>query len=416
MSRSTIKALIVSAGKDPAPSLSAINLLHPEALCFFVSEADREAIDREIIPGIERPPRQWDQIVTPDPEDLSACCRILLRELPGLASRWGTEPSLWGIDYSGGTRTMAAALALCAADAASSYHLIASKAEAKGGEELIVGAEARARYQGNVWDELAASVRREAAGAFNQARYREAADLFRKIEKRVSGGAKPLYKGLVDLAEGYGRWDALDYREGWNRLQSAKKGLEMSALFGGPPGLKEGVARLKENLSFLEKLVMGAKEIPPELFLDLLANARRRAELEGNFEEAALRLMRALEALEQAKLAERGFPPDRIDPDRLPASLKTEFLQRYTRPLDGRIKPDLYGGYRLLKELGDPAGIAFDQQWQALKIPLEAAERSILGHGFTPISADRYQQLWDGASKISGAAPGKGPTFPNLSF
>ncbi|TAK04590.1 MAG: TIGR02710 family CRISPR-associated protein [Candidatus Manganitrophaceae bacterium] len=416
MSQSSVKALLVSVGGDLAPTIFAINRLRPEALCFFVSASDQGKIDREIIPKIEQPPRQWDQIVTPDPEDLLQCCRILLREIPGLVSRWGVEPSQFTIDHSGGTKTMAAALALCAVDVASSYHLLASKAEAKGGADVTVGGEGRVLYEGNLWDELSAVGRHDAAAAFNQARYREAADLFRKIEKRVSGGAKPLYKALADLSDGYALWDAFDYREGWNRLQSARKGLEMAALFGGPPGLKEVVARLKENLPFLEKLVMGTKEIKPELFLDLLSNARRRAQIEKKIEEATVRLLRALEVLAQARLAERGFQFDRIDAERLPASLKQEFVQKYTSPLDGRIKLDLLGDYHLLKELGDPLGAAFDQQWNALKISLEARERSILGHGFTPMPPDRYQQLWDLTLKISGTSPDKGPQFPKMAF
>ncbi len=416
MSQSSVKALLVAVGGDLAPTIVAINRLRPEALCFFVSEARRGEIDREIIPKIEQPPRQWDQIVTPDPEDLLQCGRILLRDLPGVASRWGAEPAQWAIDYSGGTKTMAAALALCATEMASTFHLIVAQGEAKGGSEVSVGGKTGALYQGNPWDELAAGARREAATTFNQARYREAADLFRKIEKRVSGGAKPLYKGLAELSDGYAFWDAFDYREGWNRLQSAKKGLEMSALFGGPPGLKEVVARLKENLSFLEKLVMGAKEIKLELFFDLLSSAQRRAQIEKRYEEATVRLIRALEVLGQTRLAERGFQFDRIDPERLPVSLKQEFVQKYISPLDGRMKLDLIGDYRLLQALGDPLGAAFDQHWNALKIPLEAGERSILGHGFLPMPSDRYQQLWEIVLKISGASPEKGPQFPKMPF
>lgn len=416
MSQSSVKALLVSVGGDLASTIFAINRLRPEALCFFVAEAEQGEIDREIIPQIEQPPRQWDQIATPDPEDLLQCCRVLLREIPGLLSRWGVEPSQLTIDTTGGTKTMAAALALCAVDAASSFHAVVSKAQAKGGTETAVHGEARVIYQGNPWDELAANGRRDAAAVFNQARYREAADLFRKIEKRVSGGSKPLYKSLADFSEGYAFWDSFDYREGWNRLQSAKKGLEMSALFGGPPGLKDVVSKLKENLSFLEKLVMGTKEIKPELFLDLLANAQRRAHTEKKYEEATVRLLRALEVLAQARLAERGFQFDRIDPDPLPASLKTDFIQKYTSPLDGRIKLDLLGDYRLLKEIGDPLGIAFDQQWSTFKIPLEARERSILGHGFTPMPPDRYQQLWELALKISGTPPEKMLHFPKMEF
>ncbi len=87
MPQSSVKALLVSAGGDLAPTIFAINRLRPEALCFFVAEARQGEIDREIIPKIEQPPRQWDQIVTPDPEDLSQCCRVLLCEVSGLVSR-----------------------------------------------------------------------------------------------------------------------------------------------------------------------------------------------------------------------------------------------------------------------------------------------------------------------------------------
>jgi hypothetical protein len=54
--------------------------------------------------------------------------------------------------------------------------------------------------------------------------------------------------------------------------------------------------RLKENLGFLEKLVMDPAEVKAAVAPDLLANARRRAEQDRAFDAALTIAVRALEA------------------------------------------------------------------------------------------------------------------------
>ena len=265
-------------------------------------------------------------------------------------------------------------------------------------------------------DELSVNARHEAAITFNRGRYQQAALLFQRIEKRVSGGSKPLYKALVDLSEGYALWDAFDYKGGWNKLQSARKALEMAALFGGPSGISGLMSGLKENILFLEKIVMGRQEVKAEIFLDLLANARRRAELEQRYEDATERLYRAIEVLAQVRLSEKGFNTNDIDTVRLPASLREEFTRRYTSRIDGKIKVGLEAAYGLLLELGDELGLAFNKHWNSLKVLFEARNLSILAHGFAPIKPERYQQLWEMALKISDTRPERLPQFPRMEF
>ena len=400
MAQQPIKALIISVGDDPESVIITINRLQPECLCFFVSEDTRGIIDGQIIPKITMPPKRWDQIVTSDPEDLLQCCSSLIFGLQGLLGRWGVEPSQLTVDYTEGTKIMSCALFLCTIDASSSYYYTA-------GREQEV-------YQVNPWDEISVNSRHEASIIFNRGRFHQAAELFQRIEKRVSGSSKPLYKAFVDLADGYALWDSFDYKGGWTKLQAAKKALEMATLFGGPPGLKGLVSGLKENMIFLEKIVMGSREIKPELFIDLLANARRRAELEHKYEDAAARLYRAFEVLAQIRLSEKGFNTNDIDQGRLPAPLRQEFIDRHTSRIDGKIKVGLEAAYRLLSALRDELGLAFDQQWNSLKIPLEARNLSILAHGFTPIRYERYKQLFEMVLRLSGTSAERLPQFPKM--
>ena len=264
MSQQTIKALLISVGKGIEPVIWTINRLRPECLCFFTSEEDKHIIDREIVPKLEQPPRQWDQMVTPDADDLIKCCQVLVKDLSRLLSRWDVDPSQLVVDYAGGTRVMSAALMLCSINHSSVYRYVT----AEGKEQDIPHV--------NPWDELVIEERKQAAAHFNRARYREAADYFLKIQQRVSGGQKPLYKALANFSLGYAFWDALDYRSAWNKLQESKKALDMATLFGGPAGLKNLVSAAKENLLFLEKMTMGSQEVKPEILLDLLANAATR--------------------------------------------------------------------------------------------------------------------------------------------
>ncbi|HLF85860.1 MAG TPA: TIGR02710 family CRISPR-associated CARF protein [Nitrospiria bacterium] len=400
MAQQPVKALIISVGDNPEAVVLTINSLQPECLCFFVSEDTKGIIDGQIIPKLIMPPKKWDQIETSDSEDLKKCCASLVSGLQGLLGRWGVEPSQLTVDYTGGTKTMSAALLLCTIDASSSYHFT-------GGREQEV-------YQVNPWDELQVRASHEAAVVFNKGHYSHAALLFQRIEKRVSGGSKPLYKALVDLSEGYALWDAFDYKGGWNKLHSARKALEMATLFGGPPGLKTLVSGLKENMTFLEKIVMGREGVKPEIFFDLLSSAKRRAELDHKYEDATARLYRAFEVLAQIKLSEKGFNTNDIDLVQLPASLREEFVQRHTSNLDGKVKISLDAAYRLLSELGDELGLVFNKNWNNLKILFDARNLSILAHGFAPIKPERYKQLWEMVLKTSDTRPERLPQFPKM--
>lgn len=394
-----VKVLLVCVGERPEAAAERVNRLRPEGLCFFAAERDKGLIDGRVLPKIQQPPRQWDQILTPDGDDLDACCRALAGRLSGLMAQWEAEPSQVVVDVSGGGRTMACALALCAAEHASRY-VVAGGEDAK---------------EVNLWDALAGRALKEAAADFNRGRYGQAAAGFAGIGRKVSGGAKPLYKALAGLAEGYALWDAFDYRAARGRLQESKKALEMAALFGGPPGMKGLLSAVGENLAFLEKIVMGAQGPKAELFLDLLAGARRRAKLERRYDDAAVRLFRALGVLAQVRLDRRGIRMTAADPEKIPESLRGSLRGRGEGP-DGKVRLSLPDALRVLSALGEDPDGAFEKHAEGLKVLLEAREQGVLAQGFEPIKPEWYERCWELALKISGTEAKALPRFPKMEF
>lgn len=388
------KALLITVSGNPEQVINTINELKPECLCFFAPEQARAMINNDIIPKLQERPPWMAEIVAGDVHDLLACYKAITGKWGELQKNWRLEPGDWTVDYTEGTRPMAVALVLATADDSSGY-----------------------RYAGrqiNPWDELAVRERHEAAVLFGRGRYSQTAEIFSHLAKRVSGGEKHLYKALVDIAEGYGLWDNFQYKQAWEKLKPAHKSLEMATVFGGPPGLKAFTAKLKESLAILEKLAMGMPGIKQEHFLDLMANARRRAVLERRYDDALARLCRALEAYGQIRLASRGIHTSDVQPEQIPQEVRSEFTGKYQDPVDGRVRPPLYGSYKVLESLKDPAGLAFFELWPQIKLLLDSRNKSILAYGLEPVKRERFEEMFKLICRISGVNEGAIPGFPDI--
>jgi len=84
--------------------------------------------------------------------------------------------------------------------------------------------------------------------------------------------------------------------------------------------------------------------------------------------------------------------------------------------VDGKYKLPLQAQFRALAGLGDQMGQAFLAQWPKMKPLLDAAGQAVLGHGFEPIKAERFQQLYDIVVKLTGATDTSLPKFPVLNL
>ena len=414
------KALLIALNTDPSACVATINRLSPEHLCFFIPEQLRGKIESQVQPNLAKLPKKWDWVITPDPYGFGASYKALNQPLTDLLKVWGVMAGEMTVDLGGATAAMAAAVALATLHHSSQFlslkpALLAGDGPV--GELVIVNGTAHTWQQDNPWSEAAITARRQAADLFNRGSYYGAVDLFRHIEARVSGGQKPLYHAFADLAAAYGSWDRFQYKPAWESLKTAVKALDMASVFGGPAALTSVIPHLKQNLGFLEKLVMDPADIKAALAPDLLANAKRRAEQDRAPDIALITALRALEAFAQVQLFKQyKIKANDVQPDQLPAPMREICKTCCLDDVDGKYKLPLVMQFRALAGLGDQMGQTYLAQWPQMKPLMDAAHRSPLGHGFESATAERFHQLMALIGKVTGISDAALPKFPILSL
>jgi CRISPR-associated protein (TIGR02710 family) len=416
---SSTKALLIAVTDDAAAAVYSINRLKPELLCFFVPESVKALIETAVQPHIVQMPRLWDWVVTTDASRLMSSYQALARSLPDLLQTWDVKSGELVMDLSGATSAMTGAMALAATPYCSRVITISSCAsDASIDEERIaVDGQERLWNQGNPWDEAAVSARRDGCDLFNRGAFMPSAMLFRQLESRVSGGQKPFYRALADLAEGYGLWERFQHRSAWDKLKTSLKALEMASIWGGPPALKSLLPAVKQNIGFLEKIILDPGEVKEAVAYDLLAHAKRRADADHHIEAAVISVLRALEALAQHHLwKHHRIKSWDVQPEQLPPALQESCRACCLDDVDGKYRLPLLSQFRVLAGLGDTMGQAYLAQWAKMKPLLDAANHAVLGHGFEPIKAERFHQLYEIIAKIAAVNDGSLPKFPVLAL
>lgn len=412
-----VKALVIALMDDPASAIYAINRLKPDMLCFVLPEDGKALVESVVQPKVERMPRRWDWIVLADAREFAGCHRTLARSLPDLMQTWDVQPGELVVDLTGATPAMAGALTASALPWTSKLVSLVQAREGSGDESIELEGRTFVWTQSNPWDEAAAVSRRDGCELFNRGDLSAAAKQFRDLELRVSGGGKPLYRALADVADGYNFWERFHYRQAWEKLKTAVKALEMASLWGGPPGLKTALPGIKANAGFLERLVLDPAEVKESLVLDLLAHAGRRLHA-GRDPEGAMRvLLRALEACAQRQLfKQHKIKSWDVQPEQLPQALQETCRTCYLEDIDGKFKLPVQAQFRVLAGLGDQLGQLFLREWPTMKPLLDAANHAVLGHGFEPIKAERVQQLYEVVVRLSGVTESSLPKFPSLAL
>ena len=412
-----VRALVITLTDHPGASVYSINRLRPESLCFVLLESAKPLVESSVQPKIEQMPRRWDWVTLSDAEHFPSCYQTIARSLPQILKGWEVQPGELVLDLTGSTAAMSGSLVLVTRPFTSRIVSLVSPAEGRESEAISIDGQPFIWIQINPWDEAATVSRQEACDYFNRGAFVAAAALFRLIELRVSGGQKPLYRAFVDLAEGYDLWERFHYRQAWDKLKTSIKALEMASVWGGPPGLKALLPMLKANAGFLEKLVLDPAAVKDLVSLDLLANARRRLDVDHDSERAMVALTRALEAVAQWQLFKQyRIKTWDLQPEQLPQALQETCRTCYLDDVDGKYKLPLQSQFRALAGLGDQLGQGFLREWPTMKPLLDAANHAVLGHGFEPIKAERVQQLYGVIVKLSGVSETSLLKFPVLNL
>jgi CRISPR-associated protein (TIGR02710 family) len=410
------KAVILSVGGAAAPIVASLNAQQPALVCFFVSPESRPRIKEEILDKLAYQPAHHDWIETPSAEDLLACYRTLVRELPRLADKWKVPLAAFVADYTGGTKTMSVALALATLQDVGRYTYVGGTERTKDGLGIVVDGKERMLHQTNPWDALAIPARQRASLLFARGRYEAAADEFRSVADRVSAGEKAVYQGLEALARGYAEWDRFAHKRAQDFLFRSLTALDPFAVGVGDETWSRLVEVVRRHAGLLRDIAGDDGGL--SRVMDLIANARRRGDLEARYDDAVARLYSALEMTARMRLAAgHGIVTSNVRPEQIPEALRPDFWPRYMvmeGEKRGNLRLPLHAAYRLLVELKDELATRFLVCEKEIGALLDSRNKSILAHGGQPVSEDLFRRFLRLVLEVVGLREEDLPEFPRL--
>jgi hypothetical protein len=147
-----VTAARVSVGSSTAPVLHVLRQHRPAHVWYFCSAGSRAKAD-EIQRQLDWHP-QARFIEVGRFEELGPCYRELRRVLPKVLAETKVAPGEVLVDYTGGTKTISAALVLAASELFDQFSYVGGEQREKGGLGIVVDGKERVHYQGNPWSDL----------------------------------------------------------------------------------------------------------------------------------------------------------------------------------------------------------------------------------------------------------------------
>ena len=398
------KVLAVTVGGEPDPIVYTCEHHRPDFVIFFVTTEPEggsrrvlvEATDKRpsILERLKLSPDSYEIITLPSPDDFMDCFRRIdeaLREHDGVLQRVA--------DYTGGTKTMSASLAL--AGALRGWDLSVVGGERRDTVKVLKGTE-MTRFTRNPSLRVAISLEL-ARVLYAQGDFPGAVQVLEDLtaEAQLEGAEASRLGALLTILRALSAWDRLNYEEALPLMRAAAR------LW------KHGCEKLVE--------IWGKGELGYAAVEDLVGNALRLAK-QRRFEDAVLRLYRACELLSQLRLRrEHGLDTEDLDLQNpklaaLPEDLAQELHKRKER--EGRAWAGLFDSYRILAALGDPVGKVFAQGWEArLRDLLKMRNRLFLTHGWSPVAEEDWERARDLAEKfLTEAFAAMGRKFSPVEF
>lgn len=414
------KTLILSVGGSLSPLIFSINHHKPENIIFFASQDTEKQIE-EILRQIFQEGFQLknhEKIITPSAEDLNQCLNSLLTKLPEILSRWNISSEELIVDYTGGTKSMSSALVLATVEKTSSFSYIGGEERNKNGLGVVIDGKERVLRVKNPWDELAIEERKKISILFNTGRYSLAFETAEKARMKVSEKDKPFFEILSTLIDSYRLWDSFQYREAINKMGKAVHDLKMCcARLNSSHPLSILLEHVIKNHEFLSSIDSEQNRI-----LDLLANAKRRAENEGRYDDAIVRIYRAIEKRAQLELKKYRIDASNIKIELLPLSIREEIKGKYYNERKGKIQTPLYGSCQILKAIEEEKGEKgfghkfFEKERDLNNNITESRNLSIIVHGENSLDKEKFERAWKTALEFLETEEDKLPKFPELNI
>jgi len=415
-------ALLINVGGTPTPIAFSIEHHKPEKLIFFASKDSRSEIESRVRPLTTHRWRDQEIIATPDHQDLTRCIETLARELPAKLELLGIGWQDLVVDYTGGTKTMSAAVVLATINEVVAYSYVGGQVRTKEGLGTVLDGSEAILINPNPWDVLALELKRRMASQFNQARFSGALQTAAQAAARVSPQRRAFFEDFHSLFEGYLRWSLFDYTKAEGPLRKAVSGLRRA----NDPGLGRFLHQVEHDLARLGLLVPAFRALQGDqpadpagiraLLADLVANAVRTVRLASRPDDGVARLYSAIEKLAKAALKQRGIDNSRAAPELIPDPLREEYARRFLDAERATLRFGLDASYRLLAALGDPLGEAYRRREAELSQLLDARNGSLMVHGWNQVKPELFERMLGIALDFLGLGEGDLPGIPELAF
>ncbi len=410
------QAMIVSLGGSSEPLIKTLSEQRPQLVCFLASQESVDLVGKikEAVATAGVNFRDHKELVE-DINDLAHCYQKAL-ECSDWIAKQGVSATDVVVDYTGGTKTMTAALVLATVSRGFGFSYVGGSRRTKGGLGIVESGSEEIRLGPNPWELFAVQERLRLAQYFNSYQFAACRTLIRDVTDRLSPDEKQRFAVLDVLVEGYAAWDRFNHKHSLSCLEKGMAELRKLANVHAEGFLAPLTEGLGGNLEFLRQLKQGTQDfrelLQPSLAKDLFANAKRRIE-EGKFDDAAARLYRLAEMIGQIKVQQLwGAKTGDFPLEKIPEPLREEFERRHRDPRDEKLKLGLEDTYTVLKEWGNETGQRFFQDRGRFSSLQEARNQSILAHGEKPLEEKRVNELLDFVSALTPL--GDEPHFPKL--
>jgi hypothetical protein len=302
------------------------------------------------------------------PDDLDAAVGTMLEAIAKLKQRFPQTEVV--ADYTGGTKTMTAALVMAALESESVQLRLVTGArgdliQVHDGSQMGVAVSAeRIRLRRAMAPYIA---------AWDRYAYGEAADGLYRLPAPQSADLRAELQITLDMSRAFDAWDRFDHSAARRQCGVYRRRL-------GPV--------MGNSLKFLDILASPAdpKRMPARLW-DLWLNARRRA-AQGRYDDAVARLYRLIEWTAQWLLEEKGIDTSNLRRDQIPSDMSIAPNR------DGKYQAGLVTAWELVGQHvpGPPAEFAFSER-KRMRDYILTRNDSILAHGDTPINQAEWNRF-----------------------
>lgn len=298
-------ALVATVGTTPAVLTHSVQFHAPSILVLITSRLTAgAAFDIASAAGLDG---RTEVVDLEDVEELGSC---LDAARMALKRAYAHGPAALVVDFTGGTKAMAAGLVLAAAGRDVTFSYIGGAQRDSLGR--VVDGTERVRLLPDPAPSLETDAWESLKRAWNDWRFEGAAFWARRLSELPSGPDHvSLYRTIASVCDGVAAWDGLDYIVAENTLlasldealrlaESLRHGAKVRVLSG-----------LRLMMPLLSELVRGSRLRQDALATDLLANASRRLD-QGAAEDAAVRVARAAAVLDRREEPEQGILSGRL--------------------------------------------------------------------------------------------------------